>query len=80
MVEQVLSIYVMYVIVLDEIRQQPWFASYDFEGLMNKTVKAPWIPKVSSITDTSNFDPMPEEEPHNYGSKYVDNSGWDRDF
>jgi len=64
----------------EEIRQQPWFANYDFEGLMNRTVRAPWIPKVNSITDTSNFDPMPDEEPQNYGNKYVDNSGWDRDF
>jgi hypothetical protein len=64
----------------DEIRQQQWFVSYDFEGMMNRTMKAPWVPKVTSITDTSNFDPMTEEEPHNYGNKYVDNSGWDRDF
>jgi hypothetical protein len=65
---------------LEEIRQQQWFANYDFEGMMNRTVKAPWTPKVSSITDTSNFDPMPEEQTPNYGNKYVDNSGWDQDF
>jgi hypothetical protein len=64
----------------EEIRQQQWFAKYDFEGMMNRTVRAPWTPSVSSITDTSNFDPLPEEEPHSYGNKYVDNSGWDKDF
>lgn len=66
--------------LLEEIRQQQWFAKYDFEGMMNRTVRAPWIPSVSSITDTSNFDPLPEEEPQSYGNKYVDNSGWDKDF
>jgi hypothetical protein len=48
--------------------------------MMNRTTKAPWTPRVTSITDTSNFDPMPEEQMQNYGNKYVDNSGWDQDF
>lgn len=48
--------------------------------MLNKSLKAPWTPKVSSLTDTSNFDPMEDEVPANYGSKYIDNSGWDREF
>eukprot|EP00602_Paraphysomonas_sp_CaronLab_P010418 CAMPEP_0185025144 /NCGR_PEP_ID=MMETSP1103-20130426/8214_1 /TAXON_ID=36769 /ORGANISM="Paraphysomonas bandaiensis, Strain Caron Lab Isolate" /LENGTH=758 /DNA_ID=CAMNT_0027558279 /DNA_START=58 /DNA_END=2331 /DNA_ORIENTATION=+ len=60
----------------DEIKQHQWFASFDFDAMMNKSMKAPWIPKVSSVTDTSNFDPMEEEEIPNYGNKYIDGSGW----
>jgi hypothetical protein len=44
-----------------------------------KQMKAPWIPHVTSLTDTSNFDPIAEEVPDSL-NKYVDNSNWDRDF
>jgi hypothetical protein len=52
----------------DEILIQPWFATFDFEALMAKSITAPWLPQVSSVTDTSNFDPLPEEEVQNYGT------------
>jgi len=39
-----------------DIRQHPWFVnSIDFDDLANKSVKAPWIPKVKDPMDCSNF-------------------------
>lgn len=40
----------------EEIRQHPFFQDVDFESLRRKEVKAPFIPRVDGLVDTSNFD------------------------
>lgn len=62
----------------EEIKMQRWFKDIDFDALLAKQIKAPWVPRISSVTDTSNFDPMAEEEVHDTG--YHDTGNWDRDF
>lgn len=62
----------------DEIKQARWFNNFDFEAMMKKTLKAPWKPNVKSITDTSNFDPM-EDEDRDPGP-IADHSSWDQYF
>eukprot|EP01147_Barroeca_monosierra_P007545 gene7545-7704_t len=39
-----------------EIQEHPWFAPIDFEKLYNREIPAPFLPKVKSATDVSNFD------------------------
>jgi len=63
----------------DEIKEQKWFKSLDFDKLLAKKLQAPWVPKIKNITDTSNFDPYATDEHVDDGS-FSDNSGWDRDF
>lgn len=63
----------------DEIKNQKWFKSIDFDKLLAKQIKAPWVPALKGITDTSNFDPYATDE-HIDDGKFSDNSGWDRDF
>lgn len=36
--------------------EHPWFAKMNFKSLMEKKIKAPFIPKLNSKTDTQNFD------------------------
>lgn len=63
----------------DDIKSQRWFQSIDFDLLTKRGIRAPWIPKVTGVTDTSNFDPYaPDEEGDN--SHYVDRGDWDREF
>lgn len=62
----------------DEIKSCRWFADFDFEAMMKKTLKAPWKPAVKGITDTSNFDPM-EDEDRDAGP-IADHSSWDQYF
>ncbi len=62
----------------EEIRQQKWFNGYDFELMLSRGMTAPWVPKIKSLTDTSNFDPM-EEEPVN-DAGYIQRGNWDKDF
>ncbi len=33
----------------------PWFANLNFKMLLEKKLKAPFIPKLTSKTDTKNF-------------------------
>ena len=63
---------------VDDIKQHKWFTSIDFEELLQKKIKAPWLPKVASSTDTSNFDSYGAEDHVDDG--YVDHGNWDKDF
>lgn len=63
---------------MDEIRQQKWFQNFDFDLMIARGMIAPWIPKIKSPTDTSNFDPMEEETV--VDSNYVQRGNWDKDF
>lgn len=40
---------------MESIKKHPWFDGFDWEALRNRTMKAPYVPKVRSSTDTSNF-------------------------
>ena len=63
----------------EEIRNQRWFKSIQWDKLNSKSVRAPWVPAIKSATDTSNFDPYDTDD-HVDDGKYQDNSGWDKDF
>jgi len=61
--------------VLD-IKKHRWFQGFDWEGLGNRTLEPPITPKVSGVSDTSNFDKYPRDEvvPQD------ETSGWDKEF
>jgi hypothetical protein len=40
----------------------PWFAGFDFEGLLAKRLPAPWVPELTSDDDTQHFEAYDEEE------------------
>ncbi|KAG7671492.1 hypothetical protein Ndes2526B_g09344 [Nannochloris sp. 'desiccata'] len=39
-----------------EVKQHPWFAGFDWDALAQRKMAAPFVPKVSSPEDASNFD------------------------
>jgi len=39
-----------------EIQNHPWFDKLSWEGLLAKKLKAPFVPKLSSDIDLTNFD------------------------
>jgi len=47
----------------DDIMNHTWFkkTKFDWQGLYNKKIKAPYAPKIKDPLDTSNFDPYPED-------------------
>ena len=62
----------------DDIKKHEWFNGTDFQSMVNRTLKAPWVPTISSPTDTRNFDPMGPEEHRDNG---ITNFGdWDAKF
>lgn len=38
-----------------EIMNHPWFQKINFKSLVEKKIKAPFVPKLGSKTDTNNF-------------------------
>merc|ERR1712226_1216333 len=45
-----------------DIKAHPWFRLIDWNAIENKVIRAPYIPKVKSESDTSNFDKYPESD------------------
>ena len=41
---------------IEEIKNHPFFASIDFDMVVQKKIKAPFIPELSSGTDVQYFD------------------------
>ena len=62
---------------IEDIMKHKWFDGFNWIGLRGRTLPAPYVPKISSPIDTSNFDsysPDTSEVP-------VDTSGdWDKEF
>lgn len=62
---------------INDIIKHKWFDGFNWPGLRSRTLPAPYLPKIASPTDTSNFDsysPDTSDAP-------VDTSGdWDREF
>lgn len=62
-----------------EIKSHPWFKTFDWDGLIQKKLKAPYVPKIKNSLDISNFDEYPDDGGH--VEAYVDDgSNWDADF
>ena len=40
-----------------EIKSHPWFDGLSWNGILEKKLKAPFVPLVKSFSDVSNFDP-----------------------
>eukprot|EP01016_Furgasonia_blochmanni_P023787 TRINITY_DN2562_c0_g1_i2.p1 TRINITY_DN2562_c0_g1~~TRINITY_DN2562_c0_g1_i2.p1 ORF type:complete len:438 (-),score=141.84 TRINITY_DN2562_c0_g1_i2:293-1522(-) len=54
------------------IKEHPWFAGVNWQALLNKEIKAPFIPVVKSELDVSNFDPEFTETPlDSYKESYM---------
>ncbi|XP_046673109.1 cGMP-dependent protein kinase, isozyme 2 forms cD4/T1/T3A/T3B isoform X4 [Homalodisca vitripennis] len=62
---------------ISEIQKHKWFDGFNWEGLRNRTLIPPILPKVRNVTDTGNFDEYP---PDADGPPPDDVSGWDADF
>ena len=61
------------------MKNHPWFNSIDWDGLMARSEKAPWTPKVKDDLDVSNFDNYGVDD--SYDKKWTDpNPGWDKEF
>ncbi|VVC26740.1 Protein kinase, ATP binding site,AGC-kinase, C-terminal,Protein kinase domain,cGMP-dependent protein [Cinara cedri] len=62
---------------LTEVQKHKWFDGFNWEGLRNRSLTPPILPKVRSAIDTSNFDNYP---PDADSPPPDDNSGWDINF
>lgn len=59
-----------------DVRNHRWFKGFEWEKLYARTLRAPWVPKLKSNTDTSYFDLFPYDN----DIPPDDFSGWDTNF
>ncbi|KAL1497630.1 hypothetical protein ABEB36_008558 [Hypothenemus hampei] len=62
---------------ISDIQKHKWFDGFNWEGLVNRTLDPPIMPKIRNVTDSSNFDPYPPDEG---GLPPDDLTGWDCNF
>lgn len=60
-----------------DIQKHKWFDGFNWEGLRQRTLTPPIMPKIKSHLDTSNFDAYPKD---NDVLPPDDISGWDENF
>mmetsp|Transcript_22269 Transcript_22269/g.44181 ORF Transcript_22269/g.44181 Transcript_22269/m.44181 type:complete len:750 (-) Transcript_22269:1338-3587(-) len=62
------------------IKKHPWYKGFSWEDLLAKKLPAPFIPKISSPTDCTNFDDYGDEEDDEIIPYTDDGTGWDDGF
>lgn len=40
----------------EEIKRHPWFEKVDWEAILTKRIRPPYVPKIKGELDVSNFD------------------------
>ena len=66
---------------IKDLRQNVWFADFDFNAFFVKAMPAPWKPKLKSTTDASRYDPSAFADLHaKFKVVAMDTSAWDKDF
>lgn len=63
----------------DAIKNHPWFAGFDWQALLWRKLKPPFIPKVDGNTDTGNFRSR-EFKKKDFLAYLDDGTGWDQNF
>ena len=61
-----------------DIRAHRFFRPINFDDLHSKSIPAPWLPKISSMLDTSHFDEYVEDD--RVEEYRDDGSGWEKNF
>ncbi|KAG8187609.1 hypothetical protein JTE90_029609 [Oedothorax gibbosus] len=62
---------------IKELQKHKWFDGFNWEGLSNRNLEPPIVPRVQNCVDTSNFDNYPVDTS---GLPVDDVSGWDAEF
>lgn len=63
----------------ENIKKHKWYKGFNWKGLGTQSLTPPYVPKVKTLTDTSNFYANEADLPPK--PKYVnDNTGWDEEF
>jgi serine/threonine protein kinase len=66
---------------IEEIMQDPFFDGFDFDQYTSRTMPAPWVPQMMSLTDTSNFNPVHcGDATTTQDRNYRDITDWAKDF
>ena len=47
---------------VNDIKNHRWFSGLDWNKVISKEIAAPFVPKVSSPSDTSNFSKYPDSD------------------
>ena len=53
---------------------------FDWDGLAQGSLEAPYTPKIASATDLHNFDVFDDPEDEFLDCESPDDEGWDREF
>lgn len=57
-----------------------YIQGFDWDGLAQGSLEAPYIPKIASATDLHNFDVFDDPEDEFLDCESPDDEGWDREF
>lgn len=64
----------------DDIKCHKWFHGFDFDGMMKRKLRAPWVPNIRNNTDTSHFDAYEESSHAPDNIPNIDHGEWEKQF
>lgn len=61
-----------------DIKDHAWFSKFDWNTLLTRNMKSPWVPPIKNPMDTTHLDPYEEDD--EIAPYHDDGSGWDDTF